>query len=207
MTVTTKYTLQCLLACVIHLDNITCIRSSFQPLVYTPLHVRRNASTGGCPQMYVDSEAACAMQCYVNTWCRVYVLGPCDQQPPPNPCLCVICQMDPVIHTHTEAERSSRKILSPKRLVDNNRRGLGLNWARVHPNCRDASQTIQSSTGVSPILALQVVSLAMASPGRSKVTARPVCPAEFSPRGLATCYSDEGVWRDQHTLICYCRFL
>ena len=79
-----------------------------QPQVYKVFQTDVKLSTGACPWMYLDTEAACAIQCYMNTWCRVYVIGPCHLSAP-NSCVCTICHMNPEV-IENQAGRSSRKV-------------------------------------------------------------------------------------------------
>ncbi|GFR94131.1 hypothetical protein ElyMa_000911000 [Elysia marginata] len=118
-----------------------------QTLHFTRTHNKHILETGGCPRMYVDSDSACAMQCYVHTWCRVYVTGPCDQGLP-NPCLCVICQMDPPIQTNVAGQQTVGTVSMSKRLVDQNSCGGGLQWlVSIHPACILATVNHESHLG------------------------------------------------------------
>lgn len=170
-------------------------------LHFTSQHNIFVQDTGGCPQSYVKSEAGCAMQCYLQTWCRVYVLGPCDQGPP-NPCLCVICQMDPVINDGLVGNRTVGMLSTSLRLVDNGKCGRELRWTSVDSSCTDAVLSISSTFTVSPILALELTRVEEDAE-KTAFFATPVCPPTFSPRGEIECHSTDGIWQRQNTLACF----
>ncbi|KAK3732494.1 hypothetical protein RRG08_030694 [Elysia crispata] len=170
------------------------------PLGFTTEHNQTIQDTGGCPQLYVDSEASCAIQCALNTWCRVYVMGPCDRDTP-NPCLCVICQMDPIIDQHKHGVRSVGTLTIPKRLVDGD--SGELQWSMVHPSCMASVFDISSNFGISPILALQLVEIKNYNSTQISYIASPVCPPTFTPRGQVKCHDTEGIWHGQNSLACF----
>ncbi|KAK3732493.1 hypothetical protein RRG08_030693 [Elysia crispata] len=178
------------------------------PLSFTAVSSRKILDTGGCPGMYVDSAAACAMQCFLNTWCRVYVIGLCDWESP-NPCYCVVCQMDPIIDQVTPGKSSVGmfrlvlipKISTPKRLVPSNNCG-GLQWTSVSTSCVGSVGAITSSLSASPILALRVSEVLVAF-GGTRYRASPVCPPTFTPRGQVECHSTEGIWHNHNSLACF----
>ena len=70
---------------------------------------RKVTDTGGCPEVYVDSETACMIYCTLHDWCRVYV-ATCTH-PAPNICSCIICQMDPVQDPNTPGDSSVGKVM------------------------------------------------------------------------------------------------
>ncbi|RUS91727.1 hypothetical protein EGW08_000553 [Elysia chlorotica] len=187
------------LVCMISLDFARWATADIRPVWFVPLHAQRMHHTGGCPEQRVDSEAACAMLCFLQPWCRVYVVGPCDQGGPA-PCRCVVCQMDPVVDISVVEQRSSGRIAMPKRLVDGCDKEV--TWHSVNSSCKTPIYNIQSSLGAQPILALRLHGVTFED-GSVRVAASPVCPPNFSPRGAVHCYTNEGVWHNQASLACY----
>ena len=111
MTLKVSSSLQCILTWLLYTDTMKWTTASSQPQVYGHLQQRKKVLTGGCPPARVDSEAACAMLCFLHAWCRVYVLGTCDPIYK-NGCLCLICQMDPALDPNGWEYVSSRRVLA-----------------------------------------------------------------------------------------------
>ncbi|KAK3732496.1 hypothetical protein RRG08_030696 [Elysia crispata] len=201
MTLKVSSSLQCILTWLLYTDTMKWTTASSQPQVYGHLQQRKKVLTGGCPPARVDSEAACAMLCFLHAWCRVYVLGTCDPIYK-NGCLCLICQMDPALDPNGWEYVSSRRLIFPKRHVDKDNCGSGPKWTNVHPKCRSTSYGVQSSLGALPILALRLAAMVPFGNG-FKVIATPVCPPYFSPRGYTECSFTDGVWHNQASLACF----